>query len=133
VAKLSQLETIGVKFNDLLIQAGIEDQEQLLKVCSHRQGRERLSNTTGINVKLIHKWTIYADLSRINGIGEDYAELLAHTGIQSVQHLSTSNPKKIYEDLCKINEQIGLVRQLPSTNHIKSWIQQAQKLPALLD
>jgi predicted flap endonuclease-1-like 5' DNA nuclease len=133
VIKLSQLETIGVKFSELLTQFGIEDQETLLKVCSHRQGREALSNETGINLKLIIKWTTYADLSRIIGIGEDYAELLEHGNIQSVQHLAGANPEKLYDELLKINSQMGLVRQLPSVHQVTSWIEQAKKLPELLE
>ncbi len=131
--KLSQLETIGVKFITLLTQAGIDDQDQLLIVCSHRQGREALANATGINLKLIFKWTIYADLSRISGVGEDYAELLEHGHIASVKDLAQCNSLKLYEELCKINEQMRLVRELPSLNQVHSWIQQAQTLPAILD
>lgn len=131
--KLSQLETIGVKFITLLTEAGIDDQDKLLIICRRRQGREALANATGINLKLIFKWTIYADLSRISGIGEDFAELLEHGHIYSVKDLAQSNSEKLHEELCNINEQMQLVRQLPSLNQVQSWIKQAQKLPPILD
>lgn len=132
MGKLSQLESIGVKFVDLLQNVGIEDQEQLLNACRQQSGRNKLAQQTGINYKLIKKWSVHADLARVHGIGADYAELLEYRGIESVQQLSQWNAEKLLHSLHQVNKQINLVRQLPTTVQLQSWIEQAKKLPALL-
>ncbi|AHE66016.1 DUF4332 domain-containing protein [Legionella oakridgensis] len=131
--KLSQLESIGVKFRELLQKAGIEDQEQLLAACSQRSGRQALAKETGINPKLILKWTQQADLARINGIGEEYAELLEFSGVDSVQTLAQFTPEKLFQTMLQVNEQANLVRAMPSMTKIESWIEQAQTLPSMLE
>ncbi|WP_133128749.1 DUF4332 domain-containing protein [Legionella nagasakiensis] len=131
--KLSQIESIGVKFRELLQKAGIEDQEQLLAACSQRGGRQTLAKETGINPKLILKWTQQADLARINGIGEEYAELLEHSGVDSVPTLAQFSPEKLFNTMQQVNEQTKLVRVMPSITKVESWIEQAQTLPPIVE
>ncbi|WP_133130896.1 DUF4332 domain-containing protein [Legionella yabuuchiae] len=133
MCKLSQMEGIGVKFIALLHDAGIEDQDQLLEACGQPNERQQLAKETGINSKLILKWTQQADLSRINGIGEEYAELLIHCGVSSVQDLALYKPEKLLMLMQEQNEQAQLVRALPGEPNVESWIKQAQSLPAKLE
>src|SRR5690606_5587850 len=88
MSRLTQIEGIGLKFADLLQQAGIDDQAKLLEACSTRKGRDTIAEQTGISHKLILKWTNQADLARISGIGEEYAELLERSGVDSVPELA---------------------------------------------
>lgn len=131
--KLVQLEGIGVKFIELLQQAGIEDQRELLEACKNHKGRETLAQETGINPKLLLKWTQQADLARINGIGEDYAELLEQSGVESIPALAQYDARKLYTNMEIINEKNKLVKHMPSISLIKSWISQAKKLPSILE
>ncbi|KTD23321.1 DUF4332 domain-containing protein [Legionella londiniensis] len=131
--KLSKLENIGVKFAALLLEAGIEDQEQLLDFCRLRNKRLELAQKTGINPKLIYKWTIEADLARITGIGGEYAELLQYCDIDSVQTLAVMDAEKLQQILEDENKKTKLVRHLPSLNQIETWIAQAKKLPPVVE
>ncbi len=131
--KLSQLESIGVKFAELLRQAGIEDQQQLLDTCCKQSARLALAKQTGINPKLICKWTTLADLARISGIGEVYAELLEYCTIDSIQVLAQFNPEKLYLNLQQINEETKLAHQMPSISQVQSWIEQAKTLPKMIE
>lgn len=130
--KLSQLEGIGVKFSELLQQEGINDQKQLLIACRDCARREALAQKTGINLKLILKWTSQADLSRIHGIGEAYAELLEQTGVDSTRMLAQSHAESLLNQLKSVNEKNNWVRHTPSLSQIESWIAQSKKLPQLL-
>jgi len=130
--KLSQLESIGVKFTALLQQAGIENQQQLLTSCCQRNGRLALAAITGINLTLIYKWTTEADLARISGIGEDYAQLLEHSGVDCVQVLAQFSAEKLFQTMQKINEQKKLVRQMPSLSQVETWVEDAKLLPSIL-
>jgi len=131
--KLSQLETIGIKFRELLQKAGIDDQQQLLDACGEKNARQAIAEQTGINPKLILSWAQQADLARIDGIGEEYAELLVHSGISSVQALAHQSVDKVFERLQEDNKTTHLVHNLPNKGHIASWIAHAGGLPKRLD
>ncbi len=133
MCKLSQLESIGVKFTELLQQIGIDDQQQLLATGITRNQRHELAKKTGINPKLIFKWITQADLARVHGIGDDYAELLEHCSVDSVQVLAQFNSEKLFQIMQRINEQTNLVKQMPNQTQVESWIAQAKILPIIVE
>ncbi len=132
MAKLSQIEGIGAKFSQLLQSIGIEDQYQLLQACGERGGRERVAKETGISNELILKWTCQADLARISGIGEEYAELLERTGVETVPQLAQRDAESLSAMLQDTNDRLNFVRQLPGISQIQLWIDQAQNLPKMV-
>ncbi|MDP3269063.1 MAG: DUF4332 domain-containing protein [Legionella sp.] len=127
--KLTQIEGIGPKYSEMLKKVGIENQDDLLKNCSNRRARLRLAEKTGISHRLILKWTNQADLARINGISEEYAELLEKAGVDSIPELAHRNPEHLYSSLLKNNEERHLVRHVPSLPQVATWVEQAKKLP----
>lgn len=130
--KLTQIEGIGPKFAAMLKQAGIENQEELLHVCSSRRGRLMLADKTGISHKLILKWTNQADLARVNGISEEYAELLEKAGVDSIPELAHRNPEHLYSELKEKNEVSHLVRHVPALPQVVNWVEEAKKLPRVV-
>ena len=69
---------------------------------------------------------------RISGIGEEYSDLLAQTGVDTVNELKYRNPEHLYNSLLEVNEQKNLVRRPPSQADVTSWVEAAQKLPVVL-
>ena len=132
MAKLTQIEGIGAKFSKLLVSIGIEDQFQLLQTCAERSGRERVAKETGISSKLILKWTNQADLARISGVGEEYAELLERSGVDTVPELAQRNAESLLAMLTEANDRLKLVRQVPGIQQVQSWISQAKNLPRMI-
>lgn len=132
MAKLAQIEGIGVKFSRLLESIGIEDQYQLLQKCGERSGRERVVKETGISGKLILKWTNQADLARVNGIGEEYAELLERSGVDTVPELAQRSAESLLSLLQETNDRLNLVRHVPGLPQIESWLTQARNLPRIV-
>ncbi|HAT8178566.1 TPA: DUF4332 domain-containing protein [Legionella pneumophila] len=127
--KLIELEGIGPKYAEMLRRVGIESQEDLLRVCSGRRGRFRVAEQTGISHKLILKWTNQADLARVNGINEEYAELLEQAGVDSIPELAHCNPEQLYSSLKEKNEKCHLVQHIPGLSQVVTWVEQAKKLP----
>jgi len=70
-----------------------------------------------------------ADLFRIEGIGEEYSDLLEEAGIDTVVELSKRVPENLHAKLKEVNEQKKLVRQLPTFDMVKKWIETAKTLP----
>ncbi|KTC84991.1 DUF4332 domain-containing protein [Legionella brunensis] len=128
--KLIEIEGIGERYAAMLLEkAGIENLKQLLEACGHRHDRESLALETGISSTLLLKWTNRADLARIKGVAEEYADLLECCGVDSVPELAQRKASHLYHSLQEKNEQRKLVRKLPGLTQIESWIKQAKNLP----
>lgn len=127
--KLTQIEGIGPKFAEILKNVGIENQTDLLRTCTSRRGRTKLEQQTHISHKLILKWTHQADLARIKGISEEYAELLEKVGVGSVPVLAHRNPEHLHATLKERNNTSHLVRHVPGLSQVVSWVEEAKRLP----
>lgn len=126
--KIEEIEGIGPVYGEKLKAAGINKVDQLLDKCAAKKGRTELAKETGIDEKLILKWTNHADLFRINGIGPQFSELLEASGVDTVKELRTRNAENLYAKLQEINEAKQLVRRLPSLSQVSQMIENAGKL-----
>ncbi|OMH40484.1 DUF4332 domain-containing protein [Desulfurobacterium indicum] len=127
--KITEIEGIGSAYAEKLAQIGITSVEELLEKGATAKGREEIAEKTGISKKVILNWVNRADLMRVKGIGEEYADLLEAAGVDSVPELARRNPENLYQKLKEVNEQKKLVRQIPSVKQIEKWIAQAKELP----
>lgn len=132
MAKLSVIEGIGETYEAKLIDSGVKSMEKLLETCSTKKGRMELAEKTGISEKLILKWANHADLSRIKGIGGEYAELLEAAGVDTVPELATRKAENLYKKMVEVNEAKSLVRKLPTEKQVTGWVEQAKDLPRVM-
>lgn len=73
-----------------------------------------------------------ADLYRISGIGSEYAELLEAAGVDTVPELAQRNAANLTTALAAANERKKLTRRVPNEAEVTKWIDQAKKLPRVL-
>ncbi|HBG56599.1 DUF4332 domain-containing protein [Proteiniphilum sp. UBA1028] len=130
IYKIEEIEGIGPVYGKILKEAGITNADILLEKCSSKTGRTALAKETGIDEKLILKWTNHADLFRIDGIGPQFAELLEEVGVDTVKELRTRNAENLYAKMQEVNENKKLVRRLPSLNQLVSMIENAGRAEA---
>ena len=76
MTKISDIEGIGGTYAQKLTEIDIKTVEVLLKQGATKKGRKEIAEKSAIADKLILKWVNRADLSRVKGIGEEYADLL---------------------------------------------------------
>jgi predicted flap endonuclease-1-like 5' DNA nuclease len=131
--KLTEIEGVGSVYGEKLENAGINTTDDLLHKCQSPQGRKELAEGTGINEKIVLRWTNMADLFRIKGVGEEYADLLEAAGVDTVPELGQRNAKNLYEKMLAVNEDKNLTRQAPSENQVTDWVEQAKALPRIID
>ncbi len=130
---ISSVEGIGEKFTVKLKQAGIRSVNALLEKGASRKGRKELAEKTGIDESKILEWVNRADLYRVNGIGEEYSDLLEQAGVDTVKELRNRNAENLYEALKKANTKgRAIVRQLPGLKQVSAWIEEAKKLPPMV-
>ena len=95
-------------------------------------GRKELAEKTGIGDRLILKWVNRADLFRVKGIGEQYSDLLAEAGVETVLELAQRRADHLHQKLTETNEAKNLVRVVPGPEQVAEWVEQAHKLPRVV-
>ena len=129
MSKLEEIEGIGSVYAGKLREAGVDTQEQLLQAGGTRAGRDDLASKTGISEKLLLGWINRADLARINGVGEEYADLLEHSGVDSVPELAQRNPENLLAKMQQTQDAKKLVRRMPGADDVARWVNEAKQLP----
>jgi predicted flap endonuclease-1-like 5' DNA nuclease len=133
MAKLSTIEGIGEVYEAKLKEVGLNSVEALLEACTTKKGRVDLAERADISEKLILKWANHADLFRVKGVAGEYAELLEASGVDTVPDLARRNAENLTAKMNEVNEVKKLVRNVPSLKQVEDWIEQAGKLPRLLE
>ena len=133
MAKLIDIEGIGPSYGEKLQAAGITTTDDLLKQCCTPKERQRLAETTDISEKLILRWTNQADLFRVKGVGEEYADLLEAAGVDTVVELGQRNATNLYAKMSEVNEAKKLTRQIPAESQISDWIEQAKTMERMVE
>ncbi|MGQ9459369.1 MAG: DUF4332 domain-containing protein [Anaerolineae bacterium] len=130
MTSLLKIEGIGPVYAQTLREkAGIRTVEALLEAGTTPQGRKELEEKTGISGTLILEWVNLADLMRIKGVGEEYADLLEEAGVDTVRELQHRVPQNLWTKMQQINVEKHLVRRLPSLRMVEDWVEQARHLP----
>lgn len=126
--KISEIEGIGPVYASKLEAVGIKTVNGLLEAGSGKAGRKKIADSSGIDEAKILKWVNMADLFRIKGVGQEYAELLEAAGVDTVKELRNRNAKNLFEKMLEVNESKKLVRQPPYEKNVESWIEHAKTL-----
>jgi predicted flap endonuclease-1-like 5' DNA nuclease len=126
---LIDIEGIGPVYAEKLASMGLRTTSDLLQAGANPKGREDLAVASGISKKLILRWVNQADLFRIKGVGEQYADLLEAAGVDTVPELAQRRADNLTKKLVKVNEEKRLVRRTPTEAQVAAWIEAAKGLP----
>lgn len=132
MTKLGIIRGIEPAIENKLKAIGIVSVESLLEACATKKARTELAKKTGIPEEKILTWANHADLIRIRGVGGKYSKLLEAVGVDTVPELSKRNPENLYLKMIEVNEKEKLVEALPAKKQIIKWVEQAKKLPRVL-
>lgn len=132
MTRIQEIEGIGPVYEGKLAQVGIDTVEGLLERGASTKGRKALVEATGISAKLILKWVNRADLARVKGVGEEYADLLELAGVDTVPELAQRNPENLHQKMLEINEARKVVRRPPSLAAVQSWVANAKELDRVI-
>lgn len=129
MGKLTDIEGLGPAYAEKLAAAGVHSQRQLLACCAKAAGRAELAKTSGLSKKRIMEWVNRADLARVKGIGEEFADLLECSGVDTVPELAKRRPDNLYARLWEVNHEKHLTRRTPSLNQVIAWVAEAKTMP----
>jgi len=133
MTKILDIEGVGPVYAGKLGKAGIKTVEALLEAGCTPKGRETLAKESGIDKGLILEWVNHADLYRVKGVGEEYSDLLEEAGVDTVVELATRKPENLHTKILEVNAAKKLVRRPPSFKEIVKWVDQAKKLPRVVE
>jgi predicted flap endonuclease-1-like 5' DNA nuclease len=131
--KIIDVEGIGPVYAGQLEAVGVKTTDDLLAQGATPKGREKLEEASGIGHAFILKWVNRVDLYRIDGVGSEYSDLLEVAGVDTVPELAQRNPANLAETMAEANAARNLVRRLPTVEMIAGWIDQAKKLPRVVE
>ena len=129
MTKLVDIEGVGPAYAAKLEAIGVKTTEQLLKDGASPKGRKEVASKSGVSETLILKWVNRIDLSRIKGVGSEYADLLEASGVDTVVELANRKPENLVTKMTEVNEAKKLVRKLPVLSQVQDWVKQAKDLP----
>lgn len=131
--KIEEIEGIGPAYGQKLRDAGVNTTDKLLAATLTKKQRKSLAEQTEISEKLILKFANMADLFRITGVGQEFAELLEAAGVDTVPELAQRNAANLTSKMEEVNETKKLTRRTPSLAEVEKWVEEAKSLPRALE
>lgn len=130
--KIEEIEGIGAEYAEKLRAADIQTTDDLLRRCGDKKGREGVSTESGLSEKRILEWVNQADLMRIKGVGEEYADLLEAAGVDTVKELATRNAENLAAAMEETNAKHKRVDVVPSETVVEGWVEQAKGMDPMV-
>ena len=130
--KIEEIEGIGPEYGNKLREVDIQTTDDLLRRCGDKKGREGVATETGLSEKHLLEWVNLADLMRINGVGEEFADLLEEAGVDTVKELATRNAENLAEAMAEVNAKKNLTDRVPSAETVEKWVTEAGTLEPMV-
>lgn len=132
MASISAIQSMGHRQATKLRKARVRTTEALLDQAATRRGRADVSGRTGIATTDLLKWAHQADLMRVKGIGAEYADLLAASGVDTLKTLRRRNAQNLMVAMTQMNSKRRRVQRLPTVEMVQGWIDGANKLEPIV-
>lgn len=124
---VTTINGIGPNYAKQLAQAGVFGVAGFMSATGTAEDVAKLSAHTGFSTGTIESWRAQADLSRIDGVGGAYAQLLHQADVWTLRQLSHCDPDELADRLSSIDAW-DAPEQMPSVYATKKWISQARRL-----
>lgn len=129
---ISKIRGISANLAGSMKKAGVKNSGHLLDSATTPKGRAALAAAHGVSEKEILELANRADLARINGVGEVFANLLEEAGVDTVKELSHRKPENLHATLAAKRAEKGLAGRAPTLKEVTDWVSQAKELPKTL-
>ena len=131
--KIQEFRGIGMMYGEKLMNNGVLMLSDLLKKGKTPEGRRDLAIKSGVEESLILKWVNQVDLTRINGVGPVYSELLEASGVDTVNELKLRNPENLVNKITEVNNMHKIANSLPTPQQVEAFVNEAKVLEPLIE
>lgn len=130
---IERISGIGAAYAAKLRAEKLYTVQGLLMASVWPEWRAELAAKTGIAEALIVRFAKRADLDRVTNVGEQYGDLLAWAGVETVPQLAAANPTALRDKMIEMNLRYNLVNTMPSLTTVNGWVNKAKTLPQVLE
>ncbi len=116
-----------------LQKAGVSTTEDLLNKAAKTKDRKALAKSSGVPAGTLLDLARRCDLLRIKGIGSEMVLLLEAAGVKSVAELAKKDVAGLSAAVTSANKEKKITEKPPADEQIKFWIDEAKKLPVVLE
>jgi len=116
-----------------LKKAGITTTEELFEKAAKSKDRKALAKDSGIKAPALTAMALRADLLRVKGVGTEMVLLLEAAGVKSTGDLLKQEGPKLLTAVTNANKTAKITEKLPTEPQLADWIDQAKKLPPLVE
>lgn len=131
--RLSEIAGVEAETIAGLKKGGLTTVRQLLEVANTRDARAFLSEVTGIPYEAIERTVKLADLCRISDIKGLRVRLLFDAGFDTIEKIAAQDPGAMREQIIRVNQREHIAARDPTMTEAKFWVEQAKKLPKLIE
>jgi len=124
---------ITVDISAKLKEKGLKDIDLYLEAVKTPKQRKELAKELGTDEKAVLELANRADLARVKGIGEVFADLLETAGVDTIKELAKRVPENLHAKLLEVNKDKKVAGRQPTLDMVKDWVAQAKELPKLLE
>ncbi|OZB83623.1 MAG: hypothetical protein B7X28_01890 [Halothiobacillus sp. 13-55-253] len=107
---------------------GIKDVDQLTDALASSAARKQWADKLGVTTQDVLAIANRADLSRINGVGGVFSDLLEASGVDTVKELAHRRPDNLHEKMAQVNADKTLATRTPTEAECAEWVEQAKAL-----
>lgn len=117
------VEGIGEVYTDALEEAGIADSRRLWLADA-----DEVAEALDVSPKVVRRWQAQAELMALDEVGPQYAELLARSGVTSIEELRDEEPADLLEKIESKQDALDVRIQgnVQSERRTKRWIEAAR-------
>jgi predicted flap endonuclease-1-like 5' DNA nuclease len=126
--ELTVVNGIGPSYATQLDDAGISGVVGFMSATGTKEDIAGLAETTEFTPATLESWRKQLDLTRVDGVGGSYKELLHRIDIWTMSQLADADPEAIVEKMGKVEDMPGAPEQMPSIYAVKQWVTEAKKL-----
>jgi len=116
-----------------LTKAGVATTEDLLSKAGKAKDRKALVKASGLKASVVMDLVRRADLLRIKGVGPEMVLLLEASGVKTVADLAKKEAPALTTAADTANKAKKITEKPPTEPQFQDWIDQAKKLPAVVE
>lgn len=112
---------------------GITNVKQMIEAGRTKTRRQELSKRTGIPLEYILDLVKFADITRISDIKGVKGRLLLEAKVDTIEKLSEFTAEELRKKLIEVNEKKKILKRAPTLVETTYWVEQANKLPKIVE
>jgi len=119
--RMNEFAGIDPAYVTTMVDAGIENTDDMMRVWADRAKRPVLMEKTGINEEQFTRIVAMSRLARVKHVGPKYVEVLLAAGIDGPKSLFEFEPGALARRLGEVKLEKGLTGPVPALAEIETW------------